>query len=183
LAGRLAPRSQGDLQRCRAAQAAADWIHAAHKAAIARWRLRHEAGSVLARLWPDGAQVACRPLSGIPPAEWLQAYTAMVAAIRTGHGPRDAILRPVHRWRGTAHRVLLRNPYADIGLTCLDGQAAVWIGERIDRDYRIRCEWSDVSGPARHWLASIAPTFAACAERLGFVPIDTPIDQPWLEAA
>jgi hypothetical protein len=44
--------------------------------------------------------------------------------------------------------VLLRNPYADIGLTCLDGQAAVWIGERIDRDYRIRCEWSDVSGPA-----------------------------------
>jgi hypothetical protein len=41
--------------------------------------------------------------------------------------------------------VLLRNPYSDIGLTCLDGQAAVWIGERIDRAYRIRCEWSDVS--------------------------------------
>jgi hypothetical protein len=55
---------------------------------------------------------------------------------------------PIHRWRD-AHRVLLRNPYADIGLTCLDGQAAVWIGERIDRDYRIRCEWSDVSGPPR----------------------------------
>jgi hypothetical protein len=77
----------------------------------------------------------------------------------------------------------LRNPYADIGLTCLDGQATVWIGERIDHDYRIRCEWSDVSGPARFWLASIAPTFAACAERIGFTPIDTPIDQPWLEAA
>jgi hypothetical protein len=29
-------------------------------------------------------------------------------------------------------------------------------------------------GPARHWLASIAPTFAACAERLGFAPITRP---------
>jgi hypothetical protein len=61
-------------------------------------------------------------------------------------------------------------------------ETAVWIGERIDRDYRIRCEWSDVSGPARRWLASIAPTFAASAERLGFAP-STPIDQPWLAAA
>jgi hypothetical protein len=78
--------------------------------------------------------------------------------------------------------VLLRNPYADIGLTCLDGQAAVWIGERIDRDYRIRCEWSDVSGPARRWLTSIAPTFEASAARLGFAPIHQPVDQPWLKA-
>lgn len=137
----------------------------------------------IAPRWPDGAQVACRPLSGIPPAEWLQAYTAMAAAIRIGVGQEMRSFVPVHRWRGTAHRVLLCNPYADIGLTCLDRQATVWIGERIDRDYRTRCEWSDVSGPARHWLASIAPTFAACAECLGFTPIDMPIDQPWLEAA
>lgn len=137
----------------------------------------------LSRLWPDGVQAACRPLSGIPPAEWLQAYTAMVAAIRTDMARAMRSFDPIHRWCGTAHRVLLRNPYADIGLTCLDGQAAVWIGERIDRDYRIRCEWSDISGPARHWLASIAPTFAACAGRLGFTPFNTPIDQPWVEAA
>lgn len=136
-----------------------------------------------ARLWPDGAQVACRPLSGIPPAEWLWAYTAIVAAIRTDMVREMPSFDPIHRWRGTAHRVLLRNPYADIGLTCFDGQAAVWLGERIDRHYRIRCEWSDVSGPARHWLARIAPTFAACAERIGFTPIDMPVDQHWLEAA
>jgi hypothetical protein len=134
-------------------------------------------------LWPDGAQVACHPLSGIPPVEWLQAYIAMVAAIRTGMVREMRSFDPIHRWRGTEHRVLLRNPYADIGLTCLDGQAAVWICERIDRDYRIRCEWSDVSGPARRWLASIAPTFEATALRLGFAPIYQPVDQPWLEAA
>jgi hypothetical protein len=98
----------------------------------------------------------------------------MVAEIRTAMAREMRSFASVHRWRGTAHRVLLRNPYADIGLTCLDGQAAVWIGERIDRDYRIRCEWSDVSGPARRWLASIAPTFAASAERLGFAPSTCP---------
>ncbi|MDE2171970.1 MAG: hypothetical protein KGJ57_21505 [Sphingomonadales bacterium] len=107
----------------------------------------------------------------------------MVASIRNVMAREMPSFAPVHRWRGTAHRVLLRNPYADIGLTCFDGQAAVWIGERIDRYYRIRCEWSDVSGPARHWLAHIAPTFAACAERIGFTPIDMPVDQHWLEAA
>lgn len=133
--------------------------------------------------WPVGAQVACRLLSGIPPAEWLQAYTAMVEAIRTGMARAMRSFDPVHRWRGTAHRVLLRNPYADIGLTCLDRQTVVWLGERIDCAYRIRCEWSDISGPARHWLACIAPIFTASAESLGFTPIDTPIDQPWLEAA
>jgi hypothetical protein len=83
---------------------------------------------------------------------------------------------------GDAHRVLLRNPYADIGLTCLDGQAAVWIGERIDRDYRIRCEWSDVSGPARRWPQHRAD-FRGLAARLGFAPIHQPVDQPWLKAA
>jgi hypothetical protein len=77
--------------------------------------------------------------------------------------------------------VLLRNPYADIGLTCLDGQAAVWIGERIDRDYRIRCEWSDVpAGPSA--LQHRADFRGLCrAPRL--CPHHQPIDQPWLEAA
>ena len=137
----------------------------------------------IARFWPEGAQAACHAMSGIPPADWLPAYLDLVAAIRSGMRQDMRSFDPIHRWHGTEHRVLLRNPYADIGLTCLDGQAAVWICERIDRDYRIRCEWSDVSGPARHWLASIAPTFEATACRLGFAPIHQPVDQPWLEAA
>ncbi|WP_292687858.1 MULTISPECIES: hypothetical protein [unclassified Novosphingobium] len=137
----------------------------------------------IASFWPDGAQAACRTMSGISPADWYPAYLDLVAAIRTNMQRELRSFDPIHRWRGTTHRVLLRNPYADIGLTCLDGQAAVWIGERIDRDYRIRCEWSDVSGPARRWLASIAPTFEAAAACLGFAPVHQPVDQPWLEAA
>jgi hypothetical protein len=109
-------------------------------------------------------------MSGIPPAEWLQAYTAMVVSDPHRHGREMRSFDAIHRWRGTAHRVLLRNPYADIGLTCLDGQAAVWIGERIDH-YRIRCEWSDVSGPAvtgspaSRRLSRPAPSARLCPHR------------------
>ena len=137
----------------------------------------------IASICPDGAQAACRPLLGIPSADWYPTYLDLVAAIRIGMRQDMRSFDPIHRWRGTAHRVLLRNPYADIGLTCLDGQAAVWIGERIDRDYCIRFEWSDVAGPARRWLSSIAPVFEAAAARLGFTCIHQPVDQPWLKAA
>jgi hypothetical protein len=138
---------------------------------------------VVASIWPDGAQAACRTMSGISPADWYPTYLDLVAAIRIEMREDMRSFDPIHRWRGTAHRALLRNPYADIGLTCLDGQAAVWIGERIDHDYRIHCEWSDVSRPARLWLSSIAPVFEAATARLGFAPIHQPVDQPWLEAA
>jgi hypothetical protein len=61
------------------AQAAADWIHAAHKAAAPRCRWLHEARHGHRLLWPDGAQAACRPcpafrpLTGILPTSiWWQ---------------------------------------------------------------------------------------------------------------
>jgi hypothetical protein len=147
-----------------------------------------------ARLWPDGAQAACRPLSGIPPAEWLQAYSHGGGDPHR-HGSRDAILRPSTAGAGR-RRVLLRNPYADIGLTCFDGQAAVWIGERIDRDYRIRCEWSDVSGrpvtgsPASRRLSRPAPSALALSPSthpsisLGSKPPDrVPSGDPYVPTA
>jgi hypothetical protein len=112
-------------------------------------------------------------MSGISPADWYPTYRS------GGSDPHEhtagyAILPSTAG--GDAHRVLLRNPYADIGLTCLDGQAAVWIGERIDRDYRIRCEWSDVL--ARQHRADFRGLCRAprlCPHRH--------VDQPWLEAA
>jgi hypothetical protein len=144
------------------AQAAADWIHAAHKAAGAfaaggmRRAMAIAPSGPMARRLPAALCRAFRPPNGIPPTSiwWQRSASECVRRCAPSTHPPLA---------GTAHRVLLRNPYADIGLTCLDGEAAVWIGERIDRDYRIRCEWSDVSGPARLWLASIAPTFAVAA--------------------
>jgi hypothetical protein len=134
---------------------------------------------------PDGAQVALRDLRAIAPDAWFAAYTGFVVEIRRAVRRDMRSFDPIHRWRGCDNRVLLRNPYADIGITTDQGLAVVWIGERIDRDYRIRCEWTDVSGAAQRWLAAIAPAFDAVAARLGCTP-DLPA-QPreirWLEAA
>lgn len=134
---------------------------------------------------PEGAQVALRDLRTVAPDAWFAAYTRFVAEIRREVRRDMRSFDPIHRWRGCAGRVLLRNPYADIGISTDQGLAVVWIGELIDRDYRIRCEWTDVSGSAQRWLAAIAPVFDAVAARLGCTA-DLP-DQPrelrWLEAA
>lgn len=63
--------------------------------------------------------------------------------------------------------MLLRNPYADVGITTWQGIAAVWIAERDDPAYRLRCEWTDITRDARAWLTEIAPRFEAIAARLG----------------
>jgi hypothetical protein len=76
------------------AQAAADWIHAAHKAAARRWRWLHEARWPRL-LWPDGAQAACRsmsafrPLTGFTYSIWWQrsAPTWAGYAILRSHPP------------------------------------------------------------------------------------------------
>jgi len=134
---------------------------------------------------PDGAQVVLRDLRAIAPDAWFTAYTGFVAEIRREVRRDMRSFDPIHRWRGCAGRVLLRNPYADIGITADHGLAVVWIGERIDRDYRIRCEWTDVSAAAQRWLAGIAPAFDAVAARLGCTPglPDQPRELRWLEAA
>ena len=134
---------------------------------------------------PDGAQVALRDLRAVAPDTWFAAYTGFVAETQGEVRQDMRSFDPIHRWRGCAGRVLLRNPYADIGITIRGGLAAVWIGERVDRDYRIRCEWTDVSGAAQRWLAAIAPDFDAVALRLGCTTglPDRASEPRWLEAA
>ena len=134
---------------------------------------------------PDGARGAFRDFRAVAPEAWFAAYTGFVAEIRREMRLDMRSFDPIHRWRGCASRVLLRNPYADIGISTGHGLAAVWISERVDRDYRIRCEWTDVSGAARRWLTAIAPTFDAVAARLGCTPDlpDRAGEPRWLEAA
>jgi antirestriction protein ArdC len=101
LAGCLAPRSQGDLQRRRASAGrrrldprGAQGGGGAFAAGCMRRAM------AIASIWPDSAQAACRTMSGISPADWYPTYLDLVAAIRT-HMRRDMrSLGPIHRWRG-----------------------------------------------------------------------------------
>ena len=134
---------------------------------------------------PGGARGAFRDFRAVAPEAWFAAYTEFVAEIRREVRFNMRSFDPIHRWRGCTSRVLLRNPYADIGITTGHGLAAVWIGERVDRDYHIRCEWTDVSGAARRWLTAIAPTFDSVAAHLGCTSDlpDRTGEPRWLEAA
>lgn len=62
---------------------------------------------------------------------------------------------------GLADRILLRNAFADFGVSVYGGLVAVWIAERDDGAYW-DAEWRTARSPrAQHWLAQIAPRFDA----------------------
>lgn len=135
--------------------------------------------------FPKGARAAIRELAEADPFSWARAYAMFVADIRREVRRELRSFDPVHGWRGTAHRVLLRNTYADIGITTWQGVATVWIASRDDPAFRLRGQWGDLSAEARRWLDSIAPVFDAVALRLGCVlHVPAAADPPgWLEAA
>lgn len=134
--------------------------------------------------FPEGARAAFREFAAESDG-WIDAYAALVAEIRREVRLDLGSFDPLHGWRGTAHRVILRNTYADIGITTGQGHAAIWLSERVDRVYRLRCEWIDLSADARRWLIDITPRFDAVALRLGFgASVPEFLDAPhWLKAA
>jgi hypothetical protein len=70
-------------------------------------------------------------------------------------------LEPQQGWRGREDRILLRNAYADFGMSSYGSLVAVWIAEREDGPYW-EGDWRHHrTGRARRWLAQIAPRFDA----------------------
>lgn len=64
-------------------------------------------------------------------------------------------------WRGREDRILLRNTFADFGVSVYGGLVAVWIAERDDGAYW-DAEWRTARSPwAQRWLCQIAPRFDA----------------------
>lgn len=73
---------------------------------------------------------------------------------------------PVDCWRDREDRVLMRNTFADIGISTYCGIAAVWMAERCDRTYSCASEWGQTSALAQGWLGRAAPRFDALFARL-----------------
>lgn len=68
-------------------------------------------------------------------------------------------LQPHQGWRGREDRILLRNAFADFGVSVYGGLVAVWITERDDGAYW-DAEWRTARSPrAQHWLSQIAARF------------------------
>lgn len=120
--------------------------------------------------YPPGAAVGIRMFAKLPPRPWAQAYQRLVCDIR------DVGRRHLHEldiastWRGCADRVLMRGPYADIGLTVGHGVAAVWLARRIDGAYLARADFGSFPADARAWFELATPRFAAMLGEIGFRP-------------
>jgi hypothetical protein len=64
-------------------------------------------------------------------------------------------------WRGREDRILMRNAFADFGVSTYGGLVAVWIAERDDAAYW-EADWRHPRiARAQHWLAQIADWFDA----------------------
>jgi hypothetical protein len=62
-----------------------------------------------------------------------------------------------NKWRGREDHILMRNAYADFGVSEYCGLASIWIAERCDGAY-YDCP---SEGLAAHWLAQIRNRFLA----------------------
>lgn len=85
--------------------------------------------------------------------EWL--CDDLVARARAAFPSFD----PQQGWRGREDRILLRNAYADFGVSTYSGLAAVWIAEREDGPYWEEDMRSGRHARAEYWLRQIAPKF------------------------
>jgi hypothetical protein len=97
---------------------------------------------------------------------------------------RISSLEPHEGWRGREDRILLRNGYADFGLSIYGGLAAVWIVERDDTSYheaelRRRCmRWRSAGSAALPGALTIcsANTCALATCRMAKASIASGID-------
>ncbi|WP_371420074.1 hypothetical protein [Tardiphaga sp.] len=111
--------------------------------------------------YPAGAQVAFHALDAADAPTWARDYARLIEDVRVRASCAFPSFDPVDCWRDCNARVILRNAFADIGVTTDDGRAAIWMARRSDPAYRLRCEWGDTGATARAWLERSAAPFAA----------------------
>ena len=109
--------------------------------------------------YPTGAIVAYRLFEPDEEdnCEWeSECLIEDIAATARGAFPS---FEPHEGWRGREDRILLRNVYADLGLSIYGGLAAIWIAERDDGRYRDDDAETPRFGRAHHWLSLIEDRF------------------------
>ena len=111
--------------------------------------------------YPSSALVAFTVLEVEDDDDWEFEYEWLRENLRTRAAAAFPSLGPHDGWRGREDRILLRNKFADFGVSVYGGLVAVWITERDDGAYW-DAEWRTARSPrAQRWLSQIAPRFDA----------------------
>jgi hypothetical protein len=111
--------------------------------------------------YPSGSIVAFALLDVEDPDDWEFECEWLRDDLRERAARAFPSLGPHDGWRGREDRILMRNAYADFGVSVYGSLVAVWIAERDDGAYW-DAEWRNARGPrAQRWLGQIAPRFDA----------------------
>lgn len=109
--------------------------------------------------YPSGALVAFQGLAIDDEDDWEIALEWLRDDLIAQARRAFPSLEPQDGWRGREDRILLRNGYADFGLSIYGGLAAVWIVERDDTSYHEAELRRPLHALAQHWLNSVAGRF------------------------
>lgn len=111
--------------------------------------------------YPRGALVALTVLEVEDEEDWDFEYEWLRGDLAERAAAAFPSLAPYDGWRGREDRILMRNAFADFGVSVYGGLVAVWIAERDDGAYW-DLEWRTARSPrAQRWLRQIAPHFDA----------------------
>lgn len=111
--------------------------------------------------YPSGALVAFTVLEVDDQDDWEFEYEWLRGDLAERAATAFPSLAPYDGWRGREDRILMRNAFADFGVSVYGGLVAVWIAERDDGAYW-DLEWRTARSPrAQRWLRQIAARFDA----------------------
>lgn len=108
--------------------------------------------------YPSGAIAAFRLLDE-PDDEWDWGYEFLVDDVVDTARLLFPSLQLFEGWWGGEDRILLRNAFADCGVSIYCGLAAIWLVERDDAQYWEADSRQARSGCARQWLAQVSDRF------------------------
>jgi hypothetical protein len=109
--------------------------------------------------YPSGALVAFTVLEVEDQDDWDFEYEWLRGDLVKRAGTAFPSLAPHEGWRGREDRILMRNAFADFGVSVYGSLVAVWIAERDDGAYW-DLEWRTARSPcAQRWLRQIAARF------------------------
>ncbi|MBW7925881.1 MAG: hypothetical protein H3C59_14230 [Burkholderiaceae bacterium] len=109
--------------------------------------------------YPNGAIVAFTILEVERTEDWELEYEWLRDDLTERAAAAFPSLLPHDGWRGREDRILLRNAYADFGVSIYGGLVAVWLAERDDGAYCDADGRTARSPRAQRWLRQIASRF------------------------